>query len=99
MIAEYGYGGAARKQEINGVENMMYMASDSNSDGAMTLTITFRIGTGISTTRKCRCRTASLQALTRLPEDVRRFGVTTRKASSDLTMVVNLVSPDGRYDE
>jgi multidrug efflux pump len=89
---------APLEQEINGVENMLYMSSESTSDGAMALTVTFRIGTDLDTAQ-VQVQNRVAQAQVRLPEDVRRFGVTTRKSSPDLTMVVHLTSPDGRYDE
>ncbi|HSI03586.1 MAG: efflux RND transporter permease subunit [Myxococcota bacterium] len=89
---------APLEQEINGVENMLYMSSESTSDGAMTLTVTFRIGTNLDTAQ-VQVQNRVAQAQVRLPEDVRRFGVTTRKSTPDLTMVVHIVSPDGRYDE
>ncbi|MCL2449237.1 MAG: efflux RND transporter permease subunit, partial [Polyangiaceae bacterium] len=89
---------APLEQEVNGVENMLYMQSDSNSDGTLQLTVTFRIGTDLDQAQ-VQVQNRVSQALPRLPDDVRRFGVTTRKSSPDLTMVVHLFSPDGRYDE
>ncbi len=89
---------APLEQEINGVENMLYMGSDSTADGALTLTITFRIGTDLDIAQ-VQVQNRVAQALPRLPQDVQRFGVTTKKSSPDLTMVVHLVSPDGRYDQ
>ncbi|HEX4352341.1 MAG TPA: efflux RND transporter permease subunit, partial [Polyangiales bacterium] len=89
---------APLEQEINGVEDMLYMSSDSNADGAMTLTVTFRIGADLDRAQ-VQVQNRVAQALPRLPDDVRRFGVTTRKSSPDLTMVVHLYSPDGRYDD
>jgi hydrophobe/amphiphile efflux-1 (HAE1) family protein len=86
------------EQEVNGVENMLYMSSLSNSDGSMALTVTFRVGTNLDIAQ-VQVENRVSQALPRLPDDVRRFGVTTRKSSPDLTMVVHIVSPDGRYDE
>ncbi|GFE78210.1 multidrug efflux RND transporter permease subunit [Steroidobacter agaridevorans] len=88
---------APLEQEINGVENMLYMSSQAMSDGQMTLTVTFRLGTNIDTAQ-VQVQNRVAQALPRLPEDVRRVGVTTLKASPDLLMVVHLTSPDGRYD-
>jgi len=89
---------APLEQEINGVENMLYMSSTSNADGTMTLTVTFRIGTDVDIAQ-VQVQNRVSQALPRLPDDVKRFGVTTKKSSPDLTMVVHLFSPDGRYDE
>ena len=88
---------APLEQEINGVENMLYMSSQAMSDGAMTLTVTFRLGTDVDTAQ-VQVQNRVAQALPRLPEDVRRVGVTTLKASPDLLMVVHLTSPDKRYD-
>jgi len=89
---------APLEQEINGVEGMLYMNSSSNADGTMTLTATFRIGADLDLAQ-VQVQNRVAQALPRLPEDVRRFGVVTRKSSPDLTMVVHLYSPDNRYDE
>ena len=88
---------APLEQEINGVENMLYMSSQATSDGVMVLTVTFRLGTDIDTAQ-VQVQNRVSQALPRLPEDVRRLGVTTLKASPDLLMVVHLTSPDHRYD-
>ena len=88
---------APLEQEINGVENMLYMSSQSTTDGVMTLTVTFKLGTDIDTAQ-VQVQNRVSQALPRLPEEVRRFGVTTIKSSPDLTMVVHLYSPDSRYD-
>ncbi|MEI9947855.1 MAG: efflux RND transporter permease subunit [Pseudomonadota bacterium] len=89
---------APLEQEINGVEDMLYMNSSSNSDGTMTLTVTFRIGTNLDLAQ-VQVQNRVSQALPRLPDDVQRFGVITRKSSPDLTMLVHLFSPDNRYDE
>ncbi|MET0284745.1 MAG: efflux RND transporter permease subunit, partial [Polyangiales bacterium] len=89
---------APLEQEINGVENMLYMSSTSNSDGSLSLTITFRLGSDLDMAQ-VQVQNRVAQALPRLPDDVRRFGVTTRKQSPDLTMVVHLYSPNNRYDE
>ncbi len=88
---------APLEQEINGVEDMLYMSSQATSDGTMLLTITFRLGTDVDNAQ-VQVQNRVAQALPRLPEDVRRVGVTTKKASPDLLMVVHLTSPDGRYD-
>ncbi len=88
---------APLEQEINGVENMLYMSSQATSDGSMVLTVTFRLGTDVDNAQ-VQVQNRVSQALPRLPEDVRRIGVTTKKASPDLLMVVHLTSPDGRYD-
>jgi hydrophobe/amphiphile efflux-1 (HAE1) family protein len=85
------------EEQINGVENMLYMSSQATADGVLTLTVTFRIGTDIDIAQ-VQVQNRVSQALPRLPEEVRQLGVTTVKSSPDLTMVVHLVSPDGRYD-
>jgi multidrug efflux pump len=85
------------EQQVNGVENMLYMSSQSTNDGAMTLTVTFKLGTNLDIAQvQVQNRVAAAEAS--LPEEVRRLGVTTRKQSPDLMLVVNLVSPDKRYD-
>jgi multidrug efflux pump len=88
---------APLEQEINGVENMLYMSSTSTGDGVMQLTITFRLGTDVDQAQVLVQNRVS-QALPRLPDIVRQFGVTTIKSTPDLLMVVHLVSPDNRYD-
>ncbi|MES1923831.1 multidrug efflux RND transporter permease subunit [Salinisphaera sp. T31B1] len=85
------------EQAINGVEGMLYQSSQSTADGVMTLTITFALGTDPDTAQVLVQNRVS-QALPELPEEVQRLGVTTNKASPDLTMVVHLVSPSERYD-
>ncbi|MFV3073344.1 efflux RND transporter permease subunit [Niveispirillum fermenti] len=85
------------EEQINGVEDMLYMQSQANSDGNMALTVTFKLGTDPDkATQLVQNRVA--QALPRLPQDVQRLGVTTVKSSPTLTMVVHLRSPDDRYD-
>jgi len=86
------------EQQVNGVENSLYMASQATPDGVMTLTITFKVGTDIDKAQ-VQVQNRVAQALPKLPEEVRRLGVTTLKSSPDLTMVVHLYSPDGRYDD
>src|SRR5258706_170434 len=86
------------EQAINGVEDSLYMFSQATGDGVMTLTITFKLGTDVDKAQVLVQNRVS-QSLPKLPEEVRRLGVTTRKQSPDLTMVVHLFSPNGRYDE
>jgi multidrug efflux pump len=86
------------EQAVNGVENSLYMFSQATSDGVMTLTVTFKLGTDIDLAQ-VQVQNRVSQALPKLPEEVRRLGVTTVKQSPDLTMVVHLFSPNGRYDE
>ena len=85
------------EEQINGVENMLYMQSQANSDGNMALTVTFRLGTDPDKAQQLVQNRVS-QALPRLPSDVQRLGVTTVKSSPTLTMVVHLLSPNDRYD-
>jgi hydrophobe/amphiphile efflux-1 (HAE1) family protein len=85
------------EQEIVGVEDMDYMSSQSQQDGTLTLTATFRLGTDLDRAQ-VQVQNRVAQALPRLPEEVRSYGVTTRKSSPDLTLVVHLFSPKGRYD-
>src|SRR6187401_1332151 len=85
------------EQSINGIENMLYMSSQSTANGVMTLTVTFKLGTDVDKAQM-QVQNRVSQALPKLPEDVRRFGVTTVKSSPDLTMVVHLYSPNNRYD-
>jgi hydrophobe/amphiphile efflux-1 (HAE1) family protein len=86
------------EQEINGIEDMLYMFSQSSNDGQMTLTVTFNPGTDLDMAQVLVQNRVSA-AEPRLPEMVRRLGVTTRKNSPDLMLVVNLYSPDGSYDQ
>jgi multidrug efflux pump len=85
------------EEAINGVEGMLYMGSQATTDGLMTLTVTFRLGTDPDKAQQLVQNRVS-QAEPRLPEEVRRLGVTTIKSSPDLTMVVHLRSPNERYD-
>lgn len=86
------------EEQLSGVENMLYMSSQATSDGRMTLTVTFKIGTDPDLAQQMVQNRIS-QALPRLPEVTRQLGVTVVKSSPDLTLVVHLVSPDQRYDE
>ena len=85
------------EEQINGVEGMLYMASQATTDGLMTLTVTFKLGTDPDKAQQL-VQNRVAQAEPRLPEEVRRLGITTIKSSPDLTMVVHLLSPNGRYD-
>ncbi|MBF5057229.1 hydrophobe/amphiphile efflux protein [Alcanivorax sp. 521-1] len=85
------------EEAINGVEDMMYFKSVAGSDGVLQMTITFRPGTNAEDAT-VRVQNRVSQALARLPEAVRRQGVTTQKQSPTFLMVVHLTSPDGRYD-
>ena len=85
------------EEQINGVENMLYMSSQATSDGVMTLTVTFKLGTDPDKAQQLVQNRVS-QAEPRLPAEVRSLGVSTVKSSPDLMMVVHLVSPGNRYD-
>ena len=86
------------EQEINGVEGMLYMSSTSAADGSYTLNVTFELGTNIDmATVLTQNRVSS--AIPRLPQEVQRQGVTTKKVSSALVAVLCVYSPDGRYDD
>jgi HAE1 family hydrophobic/amphiphilic exporter-1 len=89
---------APLEQEINGVEGMLYMTSSSTTDGVMTLTITFAVGTDLDIAQVLVQNRVSI-AESRLPEDVRRLGIVTQKTSPDLMIVVHLESPDNSLDQ
>jgi hydrophobic/amphiphilic exporter-1 (mainly G- bacteria), HAE1 family len=85
------------EQQVNGVENMLYMQSTSASDGSYTLTVTFKIGTDLDNAQiLVQNRVAS--ALSSLPDAVQAQGVTVQKRSTAILLFVTLTSPDGRYD-
>jgi len=86
------------EQEINGVEDMLYMSSQSTNDGRMQLTITFALGTDLDKAQVLVQNRVAI-AEPRLPEEVRRLGVTTAKSSPDILMVVHMLSPDETYDQ
>lgn len=85
------------EQSINGVEDMLYMSSMATSDGLMTLTITFALGTDLDRAQQ-QVQNRVQQTLPKLPSEVQQIGVVTEKSSPNLTMVVHLVSPGERYD-
>lgn len=85
------------EQEINGTENMLYMFSQATSDGRMTLTVTFALGTDLDRAQ-VQVQNRVNSALPRLPEEVQRLGVVAEKSSPDLTMVVHLYSPEKKHD-
>ena len=86
------------EQEVNGVENMIYMASQSTADGNMSLTVTFEVGTDIDKAQVLVQNRVSA-AERRLPDEVRRNGLTVRKRSPDLLLAIHLISPDKTYDQ
>jgi len=85
------------EQEVNGVEDMLYLSSQSTNSGNMALTVTFKPGTNLDKAQVLVQNRVAL-AEPRLPEEVRRQGVSVKKRSPDLSLVVNLISPDKRYD-
>lgn len=84
------------EEAINGVEGMLYMSSQATTDGLMTLNVTFKLGTDPDKAQQL-VQNRVAQAEPRLPEEVRRLGLATVKSAPDITMVVHLVSPNGRY--
>ena len=85
---------APLEQEINGVERMLYLSSQSTADGRTTITVTFALGTDLDAAQVLVQNRVNI-ALPRLPEDVRRLGVVTNKNTPDILMVVHIYSPDG----
>jgi len=85
------------EQQVNGVENMLYMSSQCTSDGTMTLTITFELGTNLDTAQVLVQNRVAI-AESQLPQDVRNLGVTTTKRQPALLMVVHMTSPDESRD-
>ncbi len=86
------------EQEINGVEDMLYISSQSTNDGQMSITITFKVGTDLDKVQVLVQNRVAI-AEPRLPEEVRRLGITTKKNSPDLMAIVNMYSPNGTYDQ
>src|ERR1700730_14449230 len=86
------------EQAINGVEDMLYQYSQATSDGVMTLTVTFKLGTDIDKAQ-VQVQNRVAQALPKLPQEVQRLGVVTNKSSPDITLAVFVYSPNGRYDQ
>jgi multidrug efflux pump len=85
------------EEAINGVEGLLYMSSQATTDGLMTLNVTFKLGTDPDKAQQLVQNRVS-QAEARLPDEVRRLGLSTVKSSTDLTLVVHLLSPNNRYD-
>src|SRR5207249_5874642 len=85
------------EQQINGVENMLYMSSNSTADGRFSIQVSFDLGTNLDIAQVQVQNRVSI-AQPRLPSDVRNIGVTVSKASPDLMMVVHLYSPDKSRD-
>src|ERR1700675_5212678 len=85
------------EQQINGVESMLYMNSQSTGDGKLTITVTFRIGTDLNVAQMLTQNRVQ-DALPRLPEDVQRLGVQVRKSTPNILIAVHLYSPDASRD-
>ncbi len=86
------------EQEVNGVERMLYMSSRCTNDGQMTLDVTFELGTNLDQAQVFVQNRVAI-AESKLPEEVKRQGVTTKKKSPSILLCVNLISPDRRYDQ
>lgn len=86
------------EQEINGVENMLYMASTCSSNGSYMLTVTFEVGTDLDEAQVLVQNRVAV-AMPRLPQEVQRQGVTTKKQSTNITLVASLISPNNTYDD
>src|SRR5689334_21895622 len=86
------------EQQVNGVEDMLYMVSQSNNDGSYTLTVTFKPGVNLNFAQVLVQNRINL-ALPLLPDVVKQAGVTTRKRNPDILQVIAIYSPSGRYDQ
>ena len=85
------------EEQVNGVENMLYLSSQCTSTGGYNLTVTFKLGTNLDIAQVQVQNRVEL-AQPQLPEEVRRLGVTVKKASPDITLALALYSPDNRFD-
>ena len=85
------------EQQMNGVENMLYMSSQCTNDGSMRLTVTFKLGTNLDIAQ-VQVQNRVAVAEPQLPEEVRRTGITVKKTSTEITLVVQLYSPDNTFD-
>jgi len=85
------------EQEVNGVEGMLYMSSTCSANGSYTLTVTFEVGTDLDKAQVLLQNRVAI-AQPRLPQEVQRQGITTKKQSTAIILVVGLTSPDRRYD-
>ncbi len=90
--------GAPIEQQVNGVEGMLYMSSQSGNDGSYTLTVTFDIGTDLKTALVMVQNRVTL-AMPQLPSAVQNQGITIRKRTPDMLMIVNFISPNGTYND
>lgn len=89
---------APLEQEINGVENMLYMYSQCSSDGSVLVTVTFEVGTNLDIAQ-VQVQNRVAIATPRLPEEVRNIGVVVKKRSPDMLVSINIFSPDGSRDK
>src|SRR5437764_5761055 len=85
------------EQQVNGVERMLYMSSQSTNDGNYVLTVTFQVGTDLNIAQVLVQNRVAL-ALPKLPQQVQLQGVSTLKKSPNILLAVSFTSPDGRYD-
>src|SRR5215472_936674 len=90
--------GAPVEQQVTGIPGMLYMSSQSGNDGSYTLTVTFDIETNLNTALVMVQNRVAL-AMPQLPTQVQNQGITIRKKTPDILMIVNFFSPDGRYDD
>ena len=86
------------EQEINGVDNMIYMVSQATGDGALQISVVFKPGTNVDQAQVL-VQNRVANAIPRLPEEVQRTGVTVKKSSPDLLLVIHLISPNGTLDQ
>src|SRR5580698_6197680 len=86
------------EQQVNGIENMLYMSSQMGNDGTYSLTVTFDVGTDLKTALVMVQNRVAL-AMPQLPIDVQNQGITIRKKSPDILLMVNFYSPNDRYDD
>ena len=86
------------EQQVNGVENMMYMSSTSANDGNYSLTVTFKHGIDMNLAQVLVQNRVAL-AMPLLPDVIKATGVTTKKQSPDILMAIGIYSPDGRFDQ
>src|SRR5437762_9150659 len=86
------------EQQVNGVEDMLYMSSQCTNDGSYSLTVTFKAGVNLNFAQVLVQNRVNL-AIPALPDVVKQTGVTTRKRSPDILLIVSVASPDGRYDQ
>src|SRR5437868_12516556 len=85
------------EQQVNGVEGMLYMSSQMGNDGSYTLTVTFNIGVDLNTALVMVQNRVAL-AMPQLPTEVQNQGITIRKRTPDILLIINFFSPDGRYE-